>query len=166
MDVTSNSLRVLLHDTINEIVQMREDQIRAVDTRKGLIKEMKAKKLPTAQLLKLATAGPVDQKKVEELKLASALLGIPVAVDAVVADVPVDADLAAFTKEKISVIRSIDEEIDGYKEKIKEKYAAAKAASLTPNIIQQIVEFKIDPTKKTKYEERSSLLDKYLEVLG
>ena len=149
MDVTSNSLRVLLHDTINEIVQMREDQIRAVDTRKGLIKEMKAKKLPTAQLLKLATAGPVDQKKVEELKLASALLGIPVAVDAVVADVPVDADLAAFAKEKI-----------------KEKYAAAKAASLTPNIIQQIVEFKIDPTKKTKYEERSSLLDKYLEVLG
>ena len=164
MDIGNNAATAL-KSYVEAIVELEEDKIRAGDTRKDLLKEMKRAKLPVAELLKVANYTPLDSTKLVKLSMASAILGRAFPLEETIGEVILDAELADLAKEKISIIQSIDIEIDGYKEKIKEVYAEVKETGFTPSIVKKVVEFQLDQTKQEAYNESSLLLDKYLEAL-
>jgi uncharacterized protein (UPF0335 family) len=153
---------------VESIVELEENAARARDTRKDLVKELKkVKGAKPSDLLAVQKASEMDADKLRGLKLASAILGKPIYASLTdVSLILVDKDDQALAQEKISVIVSIDEEIEECKAQIKEIYTEVKDAGYLPALVKKVVEFKLDPTKQTAFEENSLLLDRYLAAVA
>lgn len=170
--MVGGNLAALLRDAVDELVQLETDRKLADESRKALFKEIKNEGVPPKMLTKLARTTPEEaEEELKKLTLCGAILGKPVYTQAAAAeDIEQavdgwDPELVELLKEKSDTALSILQEIEGYKEQIKVKYAEIKKAGLVPAVVRRVVTVKIDPEKKEKWDENQMVLDQYLSVL-
>lgn len=133
-----------------------KEQIKA---RKAVLKD---EGHPVAELVRLAKLQPTElAEKSEKEAVARRLLGLPGIEET---DEEVEAD--ASVMQEIEAIMGLEEEKANCVADRKEVLKEVKSAGFVPKIVDQVVQFKFDPEKQTKWSETNHLLEVYLDAVG
>lgn len=170
--MVGGNLAALLRDAVDDLVLLETDRKLADESRKAIFKEIKTEGVPPKKLIKLAQSTESDaEEDLKERVLCGAILGRSVYTQAATAEELAgaieswDPELVTHLKDRAETALSIMQEIEGYKEQIKAKYAEIKKVGLVPSVVRRVVAIKIDPEKKEKDDENRLVLEQYLSAL-
>jgi uncharacterized protein (UPF0335 family) len=159
----------ILKGIVDALVDLETQVVNKRDDRKKVIKDMKKKKLPAAELIRVAKQ---DRDKAEEKALktqnAAGILGVEVYAGSVEPEAPADMSSEAIeeAKELVGQVEAIDDDLDALKEDIKSKKKDAKEAELSVPVIEQIVSMRLQKQDASHFSEYSLTMQAYWAAIA
>lgn len=164
----------MLRDKIERLVEIENEKKSLKEDRKCFVKELREQYgMPVTQLLLVRKQKDKDPKEEEAareaMKTAGAVLGIPVyvaAADLTGFDHGFDQSVVEHAQYRVTEIRSLDQQVIDLGEEANEIYKEVKGAGFIPRVVKLIVGFKLDPDKRSDYDETSTLVTAYETAIG
>lgn len=168
MGIGANA-KAMLKGYVDRLFEIAEEKRGINEDIKEKKKELKEQNLPVTQLIREAKRQRKDEgeRRMEEAdtRLARQLLGLPVFVEDS-SPAPIDPQQAQIAQQGVEAILRLEEERKALTEDEKEIKQEAKGAGFSPTILTKVVAFMVDPDKRTKFNEDSTLLDMYWDAVN
>jgi len=159
-----SNLAPVIKDFVNQLVDLKKSEAILKKNRKDVVTDLKEEGFSASIMMKLIKDDPEKvQLQLEAVKLAGAVLGVPVYVEeADLSDVDVSEERKDFALEKFGELKDIDNELQDLGAEIKKVLAEVKSNGLIPKVVLLIAEFQVDDKRKKQFDEQSMVIGEYL----